>query len=89
MAKGKLPPSYRRAAKEIAKTAPTRNDKVVDQAGRTGTVLSVAGGMVKVKHDDGGTDIHPIGKVQKLAPAAAPQSTGVRVAPKKATKKKR
>lgn len=85
MAKGKLPPSFRKAAKKIAATGPTKNDKVVDQQGRVGTVLSVAGGMVKVKHDDGGTDIHPIGKVQKMSPV---RTTPVAPAKKIVKKKK-
>jgi hypothetical protein len=83
--KGKLPPSFRKAAKQIAKTGPAKNDKVVDQQGRTGTVLSIAGGMVKVKHDDGDTDIHPVGRVQKLAPTrVTPSAPNKKIAKKKA-----
>lgn len=85
--KGKLPPSFRKAAKKIAATGPAKTDRIIDPAGKPGTVLSVAGGMVKVKHDDGSTDIHPIGSVRKIQ--APPIGATPATPAKKAAKKKR
>lgn len=83
--KGKLPPSFRKAAKKIEQTAPSKGETVVDPEGKPGRVVSVAGGMVKVRHATG-TDIHPVGSVRRVqAPDALVSAPPV---PKKKTKKK-
>lgn len=85
MAAKKLPPGFRKAAKQVTKSGPAKGDRVVDPEGKTGTVLSAAGGMVKMRHDHGGVKYHPAGDVRKLA---APTSPAVSPTPKKKTKKK-
>lgn len=84
MAAKKLPPGFRKAAKKVTAQGPSKGDRVVDPDGHTGTVVSAAGGMVKMKHDNGGTMYHPAGSVRKLAPSTTPSVTPTKKAKKKA-----
>lgn len=88
MAAKKLPPGFRKAAKKVTQSGPSKGDRVVDPEGKTGTVKSAAGGMVKVRHDNGGVDYHPAGSVRKLAAPTTPGTTSA-TSPKKKTKSKK
>lgn len=69
MPKKKTPSEFRRAAKQLAKAAPQKDDRVVDTSGSNGSVIGVAAGVVKVQHDDGKIAFHPLGAVRKVTPA--------------------
>lgn len=68
MSKKKTAAELRRAARQLAKTAPRPTDRVVDTSGSNGTVLDVGAGVVKVEHDDGKIAYHPLGAVRKVTP---------------------
>lgn len=87
MAAKKLPPGFRKAAKKVTAQGPTKGDRVVDPDGKMGTVMSAAGGMVKMKHDHGGVQYHPAGSVRKLAPPTTTAATPAKKVVKKAKKK--
>jgi hypothetical protein len=74
MAKGKIPPQFLKAQKKAAPAA-AKGAKVIDPKGKSGTVTAVMGGMVKVKHTDGSTDVHPKGAVKKAAAPKKPKKS--------------
>lgn len=66
MTKNKLPPAFRKAAKKATKAGPSKGARVVAPNGAAGVVQAAMGGMVKVKHDDGKTRVHPAGNLRKV-----------------------